>query len=890
MNQPLHQLHELGQSIWYDNIRRAMLDSGRLREYVEEYAVTGVTSNPSIFERAIAGSSDYDTALRAAVERGVRDPEALFWELAIEDIRDAADVLRPVYEASDGEDGFVSLELPPRLSRDTRGSVEFGQELFARVGRPNAMIKVPGTAEGVEAIEELIHRGVNVNVTLLFSLLQWSAVADAYLRGLDRRAAEGLDLRVASVASYFISRIDAKANPRLPEPLQNRLGVASAQLAFTAYRRMLETEGWQRLASLDAQPQRLLWASTSTKDPALPETFYVRVLAAPGTVNTMPESTLLAFARAGELDGAMSAESAETAGAVEAALGHGVELDALGEELQAEGDAAFADAFDRLLGCIATKVRALGSAARPGVRRLDPIADEVAAVLADLSARDAVRRLWTRDHTLWQDEPNEVGDRLGWLLQPEAMEDEVERLRDFTRGARADGLTHALVVGMGGSSLFPLVIARTVDGAREALELHVLDSDDPVAIRRVEQALPLERTLVIASSKSGTTAETRSLLEYFWHRHPVAAHFAVISDPGTPLAELGRERGFRAVFEARADIGGRYAALSHFGLVPAALAGTDVAELLHRAGRMAAACADCVPAADNPGLQLAATLAGAARAGRDKLTLVIDERYASFGLWIEQLIAESTGKRGIGIVPVVGEALGPPTVYGDDRIFVGIGVDSARIDALAEAGHPVVTLPLDEPADLGAEVLRWEIGTALAGAALGINPFDQPDVEAAKDAARRSLEAGVEPVGATSAHELLEQLGAGDYLAIQAYTDPDGPLVEELERIRRGLRDRYRVATTLGVGPRYLHSTGQLHKGGPASGVFLQIVPELGDDLAIPGERFGFATLERAQAAGDLAALRGRGRRAGRVELDELRTVLGGPHTEHAAALAGGVS
>ncbi len=873
MTTPLHRLQDLGQSVWYDNIRRALLDSGRLREYVDQYAVTGVTSNPSIFERAIAGSSDYDEQLRSSLDEGIEEPEELFWELAIRDIRDTADLLRDVHDASDGTDGFVSLELPPRLSRDTAGSVELGTELFGRLDRPNVMIKVPGTPEGVGAIEELIARGVNVNVTLLFSLPQWQAVSDAYLRGLARRVEAGDDLQVASVASYFISRIDAKANERLPDELHNRLGVASAQLAYAAHHEVLASKRWRQLADAGARPQRLLWASTGTKDPALPETFYVRSLAAPDTVDTMPEATMLAFARSGEVDGTLPTDGGDASTWVERAAAEGVELEPLGEELQAEGDESFADAFGRLLTCIESKAETLRRSPAPGLRRLGPIGDAVDAVLEDLDDRDAVRRLWQRDHTLWQDDPAEVADRLGWLSVPEEMEAEVDRLRRFAEQARADGLTHALVLGMGGSSLFPLVVSRTFEADEDALELHVLDSDDPAAIRRVAAELPLDHTLIIASSKSGTTAETRSLLEHFWAADPRPERFVAITDPGTPLATLGTERGFRAVFEARSDIGGRYAALSHFGLVPAALAGVDVAELLHRAGRMAAASADCVPRDDNAGLQLAAVLAGAARAGRDKLTLVIGERFATFGAWVEQLIAESTGKQDVGIVPVVGEPLGAPEVYGGDRLFVGIGTEPDALEPLADAGHPVVSLPFDDPADLGAEVLRWEIATALAGAAMGINPFNQPDVEAAKDAARAALDAGVQPVDPRSAGDLLASLTSGDYLAIQAYVDPEDPMVVELERIRVLLRDRYRVATTLGVGPRYLHSTGQLHKGGPATGVFLQVVDDTDDDLPIPGEKFGFATLEHAQAGGDLQALHDRGRRAGRVDLDDLRKV-----------------
>lgn len=359
MRTPLQELQDLGQSVWSDNIHRAALADGTLQQHIAQHAVTGVTSNPSIFERAISGSDDYDAQIGQALHDGIDDPEALFWEVAIRDIQDAADLLRAAHDDSGGTDGFVSLELPPRLSRDTAGSVELGAELFARLDRPNVMIKVPGTPEGVDAIEELITRGVNVNVTLLFSLPQWQAVSEAYLRGLQRRAEAGQDLDVASVASYFISRIDAKANDRLPAQLHNHLGVASAQMAYAAYQQLLAGDRWQQLAAAGAHPQRLLWASTSTKDPALPETFYVRGLAASGTVNTMPEETMLAFARSGQVDGVLPGDGGDADTWVQQAASHGVDLERLGEELQVEGDASFADAFDRLLRCISSKSETL---------------------------------------------------------------------------------------------------------------------------------------------------------------------------------------------------------------------------------------------------------------------------------------------------------------------------------------------------------------------------------------------------------------------------------------------------------------------------------------------------------------------------------------------------
>jgi transaldolase/glucose-6-phosphate isomerase len=872
---PLHQLQALGQSVWYDNLRRALIDSGELARYLDDYAVTGVTSNPTIFEHAITGGDEYDDALAAAVAAGTTDPQSLFWELATADIRDAADVLGDVYRRTGGADGFVSIELPPRLTHDAQGAVDMGAWLHARIDRPNVMVKVTGTAAGVDAVEELVYRGVPVNITLLFSVPQWEAVAAAHARGLERRLEEDRDLHVASAASFFVSRIDSKANARLPEELHNRLAVANCQLAYAAYREWLDSDRWRRLEDAGAARQRLLWASTSAKDPRLDDTFYVAQLAAPDTINTMPDATLKTFAAHGKVGEPMGTDTSQAEKIVAAAREAGVELDQLGEELQSEGDQKFAQSFDRLLQSLQDKVAELRSQPSLSIEQLGPVSEPAGEVLAELRDRKAIHRLADRDHTLWQQDPTEVADRLGWLSLPGEAAEVAEDLAGFAAEVAEAGFTHALVLGMGGSSLFPMVVAGDLAPADGGLTLSVLDSIDPAAVRRTERELPLERTLVIASSKSGTTAETRALLDHFWERIGDPRQFAVITDPGTPLADVARERGMRRRFEARPDVGGRYAALSHYGLVPAALAGVDVAELAHRAGRMDVACADCVPEDANPALALASILAGAARAGRDKLTLVTGDEAATFGWWLKQLIAESTGKQGTGILPVVDEPLGAPEAYGDDRLFVSIGGDAPRLADLAAAGHPTLRVAVGDPLDLGTEVLRWEMAVALVGAALGVNPFDQPDVEAAKAAARAALAGETADVDVEPLEPLLAQTQPDDYVAIQAYMDPADPRVEELQRARAVLRDRLRVATTLGVGPRYLHSTGQLHKGGPNTGVFLQVVAEDTENPPIPGEQFGFADLKRAQAAGDLQALRAAGRRAARVDLDELRGLAG---------------
>ncbi|MDP9022285.1 MAG: glucose-6-phosphate isomerase [Actinomycetota bacterium] len=504
---------------------------------------------------------------------------------------------------------------------------------------------------------------------------------------------------------------------------------------------------------------------------------------------------------------------------------------------------------------------------------LGPIADGVESTLSRLEEREAVRRVWERDHTLWQDDPAEVADRLGWLDSPREMRDGFDRLAAFAAQVADDGFTDVVLSGMGGSSLFPQVVARTFPTGEGSPRLHVLDSTDPAAVRRAGEVAPIEQILFVVSSKSGTTMETRSHLAHFWEATGERGdQFVAITDAGTQLAELARDRGFRQVFENRPDIGGRFSALSYFGLVPAALAGVDVEELLDRAIEASDACGPHVPASDNPGAWLGAVLGSAARAGRDKLTLLLPEGLSAFADWVEQLIAESTGKYDTGIVPVVGEPYGRPEVYGDDRMFI-VNAATEAAEELAAAGQPVVDFHPSEPLDLGAEAFRWELATSLAGTVLGINPFDQPDVDAAKRAAAELLNS--EPVERPEEplEPLLEQVRPGDYLAILAYVDPASALVEQLQKVRVALRDRLRVATSLGIGPRYLHSTGQLHKGGPSSGVFVQVVVEPDDDLAVPGESHTFGTLMRAQAAGDLDVLDRRGRRARRVALEELLDV-----------------
>jgi transaldolase / glucose-6-phosphate isomerase len=491
--------------------------------------------------------------------------------------------------------------------------------------------------------------------------------------------------------------------------------------------------------------------------------------------------------------------------------------------------------------------------------RLGELEDRVLARLKTLAHDDVVSRIWARDHSVWKDDPTEIADRLGWLDAVDRSRRELAELRSLADEARGDGLSHVVLLGMGGSSLAAEVSAAV----HRSTGLTVMDTTHPDAIARLERHIPSTETVFVVSSKSGTTIETRSHMAYFLDVAKDPTHFVAITDAGTELETMAVELGFRRVFRAPPEVGGRYSALTVFGLVPAILSGIDPEELLESARVAKAQCLPDVSIDDNPGTVIGAALSEAALAGRDKATTAFGEPLGPLGAWLEQLLAESTGKDGSGILPVDGEPFGPPEVYGDDRLFLTTpGV---------ETPDPSVELPPRAAGDLGWSFFVLEFATAVAGAVLGIHPFDQPDVQSAKDRTTEVLAAGDLPRETPGdVDRLLASVRPGDYVAIQAFVDPGGETARRLPEVRSRLRDRLRVATTLGYGPRYLHSTGQYHKGGPDTGVFLQLFEEPEEDRAVPGEDLTFGRLIAAQAAGDLAALRARGRRAARVSVEDL--------------------
>ena len=929
---PLQALQSYGQSIWLDYIRRSLITCGELQRLITEDGLVGVTSNPAIFEKAIVGSTDYKDFL-ASLGSDVKNSKSTYERLAIRDIQDAAALLRPVYERTKRRDGYVSLEVSPYLARDTEGTVAEARRLWNAVGRENLMIKVPGTPQGIPAIEQLIGDGINVNVTLLFALEAYERSAIAYIAGLEQFTRKGGDpSRVASVASFFVSRIDtaidalitsrleASADPReqaLLRSLAGKVAIANAKLAYQFYRELFAGTRWQALARQGAKTQRLLWASTSTKNPKYRDVLYVEELIGPDTVNTIPPATFDAFRDHGHLRESLTEDVEGAHDTMETLAKVGISMKEVTDKLLADGVQSFSDAFGKLLAAVDRHDKGPGAAK---INRLTftlpaDLAAAVKTTLEDWRVNSKMRRLWAHDASLWTG-ADEAG-WLGWLGVTDDQLVHIDHLKKVADEVKSAGFTHVALLGMGGSSLCPEVMRMTFGKVPGFPELHVLDSTDPAQIKAFESTLDLARTLFIVSSKSGATLEPNIYKQYFYERvknavgeKEAGSRFMAITDPGSKMQQVAEADRFRHIFFGWPSIGGRYSALSDFGLVPAAVMGVDVPKLLDRTEEMVHACAASVPTEENPGLVLGVILGVAAtRFGRDKVTIIASPGIRDLGAWLEQLLAESTGKVGKGLVPVDREALGSPDVYGNDRVFAYIRLESApdpkqdaAVVAIERAGHPVVRIAMDEIYDLGEEFFHWEVATAVAGSIIGIDAFNQPDVEASKVVTRK-LTAEYEQTGKfppeapileadgiklftdeknagalkkaagkdqslagyLKAH--LGRLGAGDYFALLGYVEMNEVNESQLQKMRQAIRDARHVATCLGFGPRFLHSTGQAYKGGPNSGVFLQLTCDNASDLPVPGQKYTFGVVKAAQARGDFQVLAERGRRALRVHL-----------------------
>jgi transaldolase/glucose-6-phosphate isomerase len=926
---PVKALENHGQAVWLDFLARGFVAKGDLKQLIDTDGVKGVTSNPSIFEKAIGSSDEYDGAIGNALEMGDRPVAELFEHLAIEDIQNAADVLRPVHDQLKGEDGFVSLEVSPYLAMDTKGTIAEAERLWKDVGRKNLMVKVPATPEGLPAIQQLIGEGISINITLLFSQKVYVQVAEAYLAGLEKLVKGGGDPSgVASVASFFVSRIDSAVDKDLDEKiarandpaekerlaaLKGKVAIANAKLAYQDYKRLFSGARWEKLAARGAKPQRLLWASTGTKNKDYSDVLYVEELIGPNTINTVPPATLDAFRDHGKPRDSLE-ENIEDARRVLSELERsGISLDVITAELVRDGVRLFADAADKLYGAVAHKrASVLGAGIdRQQLKLGSSIGKAVEKATEDWRASATIRRLWQHDKSVWTG--TDEHKWLGWLTSAGAAD--IADYEDYAQRVRGQNFTDAVVLGMGGSSLGPEVLAQTFTKKAGFPKLHVLDSTDPAQVRTLQASVNLANTVFIVSSKSGGTTEPNVMKDYFFARvsetvgADKAGHrFIAVTDPGSSLEKVATRQGFARIFHGDPAIGGRYSVLSPFGLVPAATAGIDVRTLIQHALAMARSCGPDVPPHENPGVQLGLAMGLAGLEGRDKVTILSSPKVADFGAWAEQLIAESTGKDGKGLIPIDGEPLDDPALYGKDRFFIDIrteGEDDATHDgklaALEAAGHPVVRIVMKSIDHIGQEFFRFEMATAVAGAVLGINPFNQPDVEDAK-IKTRELTAAFEktgklpaerPVMSSAQADLytddnnaaalrkagadgdlgswlkahLARAGADDYVALLAYIERDSAHIDSLQAMRLAVRDKRHLATCAEFGPRFLHSTGQAYKGGPDSGVFLQITAEDDKDLAVPGQKASFGVIKAAQARGDFDVLTERGRRALRVHL-----------------------
>jgi transaldolase/glucose-6-phosphate isomerase len=926
---PVKALENHGQAVWLDFLARGFVAKGDLKGLIETDGVKGVTSNPSIFEKAIGSSDEYDAPIGKALQRRDRPVADLFEQLAVEDIQNAADVLRPVYDRLDGHDGFVSLEVSPYLAMDTKGTVAEARRLWKDVHRKNLMIKVPATPEGLPAIEQLIGQGISVNITLLFSQEVYRQVVEAYLKGLEKYVGKGGDpSHVASVASFFVSRIDTMVDKQLDEKiaqandpgekerlaaLKGKIAIANAKMAYQDYKRLFAGDRWEKLAARGAKPQRLLWASTGTKNKDYSDVLYVEELIGPNTVNTVPPATLDAFRDHGKVRDSLEENVDAARHALDAFERSGISLDAITSELVKDGVKQFADAADKLYGAVAHKRAAVlgGNIDRQKLALGAGIEKAVEKSAEEWRASAKVRRLWRKDKSVWTgDDENKW---LGWLTS--AHDADVADYEDFAQRVKGQNFSDAVVLGMGGSSLGPEVLAETFPKKSGFPKLHVLDSTDPAQVRAMEKKIDIRKSLFIVSSKSGGTTEPNAMKDYFFDRvskaigAEAAGHrFIAVTDPGSSLEKVAARQGFARTFHGEPTIGGRYSVLSPFGLVPAAAAGIDVRSLIGHALSMVRSCGADVPPHENPGVRLGLAMGAAGLEGRDKVTILSSPKIADFGAWAEQLIAESTGKEGKGLIPIDGEPLGDVSLYGNDRFFIDIRTEDEddashdeKLKALEDAGHPVARIVMNSIDHLGQEFFRFEMATAVAGSVLGINPFNQPDVESAK-IKTRELTAAFEKTGKlppetpamSSAEadlytdeanvEALRKLGADgsvgswlkahlsrihadDYVALLAYIERDADHIDVLQDMRLKVGERRHVATCAEFGPRFLHSTGQAYKGGPDSGVFLQITADDAKDLPVPGQKASFGVIKAAQARGDFDVLTERGRRALRVHL-----------------------
>jgi len=960
MSHVMRQFAEAGQSVWLDFVSRPFLRQDGLSQLIERDGVSGLTTNPNTFERAIAYGNDYDESLREILNHDPVDAAALYERLAAQDIRTAADVLRPVHDRTAARDGFVSFEVAPLLAFDSDGTLREARRMLRAIGRPNLMLKIPGTDAGFDAMRSLVAEGTNVNLTLLFSAAAYRSAANAWMDGLEQRLAAGKPVaRIAGVASFFLSRIDRKADDWIDEHLASAdveigipdaarleqlsslrgcLAIASARTAWEAYCEILASDRWQRLAAAGAQPLRLLWASTGIKDATYSETKYVDALIGPGTVCSMPPATLEAARIRRNAAPALASGIDEAHAALALAQQIGMPFDQMMVSLVSEGLEKFDQAYVNLLNALSTRRAAILCERQNAIHfslpaRLD---QAVGRTLLEVEQERLLARLWRSDVTPWIGASS--SGSFGWLAAAAGSRIDILAIERFAEALREDDIRQVVILGVGGASLGAEALAAVLGTAPSAAvrELFVLDSCDPDEILGLSNRLDFAHALFVVASKSGTTLETTLLHTYFYEqvseRLGVAAaarHFAVIAHGGTPLHNLAQERGYRASFEGDPQIGGAFSVLSSFGIVALAALGHDVVAFFDALAPMTYACAERVPAMSNPAGRLGVALAEAGRAGVDKVVILAPESLRGFGPWLSHLLSVATGKNGHGLIPILNESLDDAAwydgQYGRDRLFVHLALDDdaaaregsieqaqahqveAQVQRLTAAGHAVISLHLASRLQIGQEFFRWQVAAALASGLLDVDPFAQPDVSAgavrvagwmASATAPASILRTFGPVcqisqpagsshsgfrislsGVAASMQPSEEFGKdwrifwnaarpGDYAALLTFAARNAPQTRALQQLAGAIRQRCRIATLAGFGPRYLHSVGQLFKGGPDIGMFVVITRQPEQDIEVADCILSLGQVEQLQALADIEQLRARGRRCLHLDIE----------------------
>ena len=921
-NLPSAELYKAGQGPWLDTISRKILRSGQLKEWIGK-GLLGVTSNPSIFQQAISQGEGYEEDIQRLLKKGATTLE-VYDALTIADIRETCDLFSSVFEKTKGEHGFVSLEVLPCLAANTAVTIAEAKRLFSEVKRPNLMIKVPATPEGIPAVEALIAEGINVNVTLIFSQANYREVAEAYLSGLEKLAQRGGDLKkVHSVASVFVSRIDTDIDKQLDtklgqendaekksqlEALKGKSAIANTKMIYQEFKKIFGSSRFQSLKEKGAFVQKVLWGSTSTKNPAYPDLLYVEPLVGKDSVNTLPQVTWEALLDHGQIrPDAIEEDVAGCKDAIERLKSFGIDIHAVCDKLQKDGVKAFVNSFESLMAVLEKKSFAAIKSADPvriSYSLPEALEKAVGEAVKEQTGKDLHSRWLAKDPTIWTDDSAHhkvINNRLGWVDTCEKLIGRLYEVDLLREKIFAQKISDIVLLGMGGSSLaaevMSLILGNSgdkVSGAPKGIRFHLLDTTDPLSISKVDKAIRYDSTIFVVGSKSGSTVETRSQYQYFidaakkfynGDAQKAAGRFVIVTDDGSPLAAMGQKMDLAGLFLNPTDIGGRYSALSFFGFVPATLLGINLRKMLKDAQRVHDNMTVEKDLTKNEGIYLGIVLGALAAQGIDKMTFWTSPVLAPFSDWAEQLVAESTGKEGKGITPIAGEPILPLDRYSKNRVFVILRLKGeseknweTRIKTLREKGFPVIDCVWSEGMNVGGEFLKWEIATSIAGVVLRINPYDEPNVKESKDITGRILESMKnnaplpEPALRMTAgtaqltpddKKLLEQffskLKPEGYLSLLAYIDRTGAAKELLQDIQKTLAEALKVPALSGFGPRYLHSIGQLYKGGPRQGVFIEFLTQDKQDLNVPGEQYTFSQLKKAQALGDYEATSNKG-------------------------------